>query len=354
MSLSKSSIVMSIEENEFKKLCPGFEPLMTTIPAEPGRRIIAIGDTHGDWKITIRALLLAKVIRIDSKGEPHWAAEPKNTIVVQLGDQVDRCRPGVYPCSSATATENDEASDIRILYLFTHLDKEARRVGGAVYSLLGNHELMNVNGDIRYASRANLDSAAAKLGIKNGEEARRKEFAPGGKIAKMMACTRSSIIIIGETIFAHAGVVPALFNHLPTGDNRDHGIYWFNTQIRKWLLGQINDSNVETITTSMEISPFWTRILGKIPSSISKEHPDCEKYLAPVFQALDIGRMVIGHTPQIQSKEMANTTCSNKLARVDIASSQAFEGLDGREKGKLRPVQVAEIIVGGNISIIRE
>lgn len=345
---------MSNEENEFKQLCPGFEPLITTIPAEQGRRIIAIGDTHGDWKITLRALLLANVIRIDSKGEPHWDAEPKNTIVVQLGDQIDRCRPGIQPCSSATTTKNDEASDIRILYLFTHLDKEARKVGGAVYSLLGNHELMNVQGDIRYVSKANLDASAVNLGIKNGEDARRKEFAPGGKIAKMMACTRSSIIIIGETIFAHAGVVPALFNNLPVGDTSSHGIYWFNTQIRKWLLGQINDSNVSTITKSMEISPFWTRILGKIPANLSKDHPDCEKHLAPVFQALDIGRMVIGHTPQIQGKDMANTTCSNKLARIDIASSQAFEGLDGRQKGKIRPVQVAEIIVGGGVSILRE
>ena len=49
----------------------------------PVKRIIAIGDLHGDYKATIISLQKANVI--NSKNE--WIGG--DTIVVQLGDQLD-------------------------------------------------------------------------------------------------------------------------------------------------------------------------------------------------------------------------------------------------------------------------
>ena len=46
--------------------------------------------------------------------------------------------------------------DLRILNYFTKLHEEAQKVGGAVYSIIGNHELMNVNGDMRYVSHEGI------------------------------------------------------------------------------------------------------------------------------------------------------------------------------------------------------
>jgi hypothetical protein len=37
------------------------------------------------------------------------------------------------------ATKNDEAHDLKILNFFTNLHQEAQVVGGAVYSIIGNH-----------------------------------------------------------------------------------------------------------------------------------------------------------------------------------------------------------------------
>jgi hypothetical protein len=381
-----TEIPVSREAAEFKQMCPGYKPIMTTIPAKNGRRIIAIGDTHGDWKTTMELLTVAKLITVDRKGEPHWSAVPADTILVQLGDQIDRCRPGKFPCSSKEATFDDEASDIDIINMFTRLHNEAQKVGGAVYSLLGNHELMNVDGDFRYVSRKNLDFNARVskhstrrkdksdktlyLGVReynnkygddggseveyelqHGENARRAAFAPGGTIARELACTRSSVLIIGGCLFAHAGVVPGLLNAPQTGTTNPIGaITWFNQTVRKWLLGQVNVQNVTSIINSMKISPFWNRILGKIPNGVDSSDPSCQTHLIPVFKALKLGKMIIGHTPQLHLSE-GNTTCDESLVRIDIGSSQAFQGIDGFGKRK-RPVRVAEIIVGGGVKII--
>ena len=57
------------------------------------KRIIVIGDIHGDWSITKRIFLKNNLIDYNGK----WIAEPKDTKVVQVGDILDRGgRPNTY------------------------------------------------------------------------------------------------------------------------------------------------------------------------------------------------------------------------------------------------------------------
>jgi len=374
------------ELQQFKDDCPGYNPIMTTVPAEKGRRIIAIGDTHGDWKITLDMLKLGKIISLNAQGKPYWDAKPKNTIVVQLGDQIDRCRPGKLKCSHKSATHGDEASDMRIMHLFNELHAQALKHGGAVYSLFGNHELMNANGDVRYASYANLEWAHNKYGSAGepvGTTARIKAFAPGGEIAREMACTRTSMLIIGDALFVHAGAVPKLIDELPKiPDDPVAGLRWLNRAVRKWLLGEYRDKNMFSIMNSMDISPFWTRLQGYVPlyedgdyyvdkdmdgnSKPSEAYKKCNSLVQETLHALHMskdskledrldvkqtGKIIIGHTPQVNGLS-ANTTCKDSLVRVDIGASRAFIGIDGRPKNIERPIQVAEIIVGGGVTIL--
>jgi hypothetical protein len=92
-------------------------------------RIIAIGDIHGDYDHYLATLKAAGLV--DERGK--WAGG--NTHLVQTGDIPDR--------GPDTA---------RIIEQLQKLTKEASKKGGMVHSLIGNHEAMNVYGDLRYVT----------------------------------------------------------------------------------------------------------------------------------------------------------------------------------------------------------
>ena len=48
-------------------------------------RLVIIGDIHGDIKRLKNILIQAKIIN----NNIEWIAEPPNTVIVQMGDQVD-------------------------------------------------------------------------------------------------------------------------------------------------------------------------------------------------------------------------------------------------------------------------
>ena len=93
-------------------------------------RVIAIADVHGDLIQFLSILRRAGLVNAGN----GWAGGC--TTFVQVGDLVDR---GPH--------------DRQVLDLIMQLQKEAPRQGGQVLVALGNHEVMNVMGDLRYVSR---------------------------------------------------------------------------------------------------------------------------------------------------------------------------------------------------------
>ena len=92
-------------------------------------RVVAIGDVHGDWNgyiATLRAAGLVDDRERWSGGETH---------LVQTGDIADR-----------------GPDTRRIVEHMQRLTRQARRAGGRVHQLIGNHEAMNVYGDLRYVT----------------------------------------------------------------------------------------------------------------------------------------------------------------------------------------------------------
>ena len=201
-----------IIQNDFQQICGiPYEPAI--FPDAP--RIVVLGDIHGDYKFAIDLLIIAKVI--PKSGEIKWIGN--NTVVVQVGDQIDRCRPiGNMLCDNPKLLGNtDEASDLKILSLFTELDKQARYMGGRVISLLGNHELLNVAGYMQYVSYLGLkqfENYKTKEGtiINNGEEGRKYAFKAGNDWGKYLGCNRHVATIVGNHLFVHAGIVEVLIS----------------------------------------------------------------------------------------------------------------------------------------------
>src|SRR5579864_4282595 len=92
-------------------------------------RIVAVGDVHGDYDQLEAVLKTAGLI--DAQG--NWAGG--KTHLVQTGDILDR-GPDSRKCMD----------------LLMRLEKQAEEAGGYVHALIGNHEAMNVYGDLRYTS----------------------------------------------------------------------------------------------------------------------------------------------------------------------------------------------------------
>ena len=102
------------------------------IPAEGPQapsRVIAVGDVHGDFDGF--CTILKRAALIDE--QRRWTGS--TFALVQTGDLIDR------------GPKSREAMDLLI-----SLEKMATNAGGQIIPLLGNHEIMNLVGDLRYVS----------------------------------------------------------------------------------------------------------------------------------------------------------------------------------------------------------
>jgi hypothetical protein len=105
-------------------------------PAVP-EALIAIADVHGNYDDFVA--ILRHTGLIDQQN--HWSGG--KTTFVQTGDILDR---GPKPREA--------------MNLLMALEKEAPQAGGRVVPLLGNHEMMNMMGDLRYVTPLNYASYA--------------------------------------------------------------------------------------------------------------------------------------------------------------------------------------------------
>lgn len=322
--------------DDFK--CPSKKlPIGGVLPAV--RRIIVIGDVHGDKEQFRKVLLLAKVI--DEKD--NWIG--KDTVVVQLGDLIDSCRGEDCLVESPL----DKANDLDLIKYTVKLHQKAQKDNGAFYSLVGNHEIMNVMGHMSHVSPKNFDLFQElvddeKHDFKNKYEARKWAFSPGNPIANFLACSRFGVLIIGSNLFVHAGLVPSF--------SKDYSPQQVNKIIREWLLGKIKDPiEYEKILSSKDYSPFWNRILGYLPTELNQDDKQCE-IAKEALENWKVGHIHIGHTPTFIKNLGINSTCGDMVWRHDRGMSHAFRKFD--KTGISEQVHVLEIINDNEFNIIRE
>lgn len=265
-----------------KEKVPSFSK--SSFPA--AERVVAIGDLHGDYSATERVFRLAGVI--DDAG--HWSGE--NMVLVQTGDQLDR--------------GDDEAKILRFL---ERLQREAEQAGGRVVVLNGNHETMNVLGDFRYVTPGALDdfdeappSPWAKM-VTGPAAERARSLLPGGGTALRLA-ERPLVAKVGDTVFAHGGVLPA---HVRYGIDR------LNDEASAWMRGE---RRTPPPPVSDPDGPLWTRLYGE-PELDAQACATLEEAL----RLLGAERMVVGHTVQ---RRGLSSACGGKVFRIDVGLSAHY------------------------------
>ncbi|MCS6856854.1 MAG: metallophosphoesterase [Sandaracinaceae bacterium] len=253
------------------------------------RRLVAIGDIHGDLEAIRRALRLAQAIDAND----HWVG--KDTVVVQLGDLLDR--------------GDDEPE---VLSLVERLEREAKAAGGAFIAIQGNHEIMNVAGDFRYVTKegfldfdAYSQQASPIIRFRYPRHAwgRATAFAPGSMIARALA-KRPVVIIVGDTLFVHGGLLPEFASI---------GLDAINESARRFELGEIPLPSI----LSTDTSPLWDRSYA-----LDNESRACER-LHKTLEMLRVERMVIGHTVQNAG---ITSRCKERLYLIDVGLSRFYGG----------------------------
>lgn len=317
--------------------CPTNLPLSGVLP--PVKRIIVIGDVHGDIDQFKKTLQLAKIIDT----QDNWIG--KDTILVQLGDLIDSCRGQDCFINSP----EDKGADFELLKFLIDLNEKAMEDDGAVYSLVGNHEIMNVQGNFNYVSPKNFDSFLNLFQNKNKltpYQARKEAFKPGNPIADFLSCSKLGVLIIGSNLFVHAGMVPEIA--------KEYSPKKINEILRLWLKNELkNPEEYQKILFSSKYSPFWVRVLGKMESELPENNELCVKKVNPILNHWKVSSIHVGHSPQFIQKLGINQTCDNSVWRHDIGMSHTFSNFDKNGRGDVRQAQVLEILNDNQFNIIK-
>lgn len=279
-------------------------------------RIVAVGDIHGDYEQLVAVLQSAGLI--DSKAD--WMGG--KTHLVQTGDILDR------------------GPDSRhVMDLLMKLEKQSLAAGGYVHCLIGNHEAMNVYGDLRYVSpgefaafrtessekvretsfsqyrtdvekltglaKPDLDRTHWESEHPPGLFEHRAQLGANGPYGKWIS-SHNAIIKINDTLFTHAGIGPKY---------AAYSISQINQRVREELRDQ--EKLHGGIVTDQE-GPLWYSGLAK----------GDERKLEPLVTALlennTVQRIVIGHA---YARAAITPRFGGKVIMVDIGLPRVYDNI---------------------------
>jgi hypothetical protein len=277
-------------------------------------RVVAVGDVHGDYAQLVKVLQDAGLV--DAK--LRWAGG--RTHLVQTGDRIDR-----GPDSR------------KVMDLLMRLEKEAKKVGGRVHPLTGNHEAMNVLGDLRYVTPEEFaefkspDSVALRDALwervrkarqekgepdATAEDRRRfdtehplgwvehrRAYSPGGTYGDWIA-RQNAVIRIGDTLFLHGGIGPKY---------ADFSLRDLNDRIQAELKEALP---LAAVVSQDPEGPLWFR-------GLARGEPTLATHLEAVLKKHGCRRMVIGHTP---TEGLVLPRYGGRVVQIDVGLSKVYGG----------------------------
>ena len=236
-------------------------------------KILAVSDIESNYK-TFRDFLINSGV-IDH--ELNWTFGQNHLVMV--GDFIDR---------SYFSTQ--------VLWFIYKLEQDAIAQGGHVHFILGNHEIMNMQGDHRYA-KSKYHHVAAILGKKQFEF-----YGQHSVLGRWMA-SKNTIELINGNLFVHGGIHPDLASSELTIDQINQLVraHYYQPYFPKK-----GGDETQDLLTSNRTSPFWYR--GYFRGDLSQEDVDVG------LQKFDADAVIVGHT--IQSK--VNRSHNGKVIGIDV------------------------------------
>lgn len=288
-------------------------------------RVVAVGDVHGAYERFVSILRTAGIL--DER--ERWAGGRAH--LVQLGDALDRGNEGP-----------------RVLELLMRLEGQARAAGGRVHALLGNHEVMNVMGDLRYVSAeeyqtfrtpqsesrrhhlyerslARARERAREKGEKFDETAFQAKFleqAPLGLVERTEAFAESgrygrwlrghdAEVVLNGVAFVHGGLTPEV---------AALGCDKVNSAVRREIGADLPATlaSPQTTLAAGENGPLWYRGLAR--GSEQELAPLVERVLA----AAEARAVVVGHT--VTGTGRIVSRADGRVVMIDSGMTDGYGG----------------------------
>jgi hypothetical protein len=288
-------------------------------------RVVAVGDVHGAHDGLLTILRSAGIV--DEKG--RWTGGKAH--LVQTGDLLDR------------------GKDTRkVLDLLMRLEGGAKKAGGRVHALLGNHEVMNVLGDLRYlnaeeyqafrtpdseayresffrsaAERARARAKAA--GEAFDEPAFRAKFleeVPLGLVERTQALSaegrygkwlrrRPVIVKVNGVVFVHGGLTPEV---------AALGCDAINATVRREITDDVAKTRLEPLATlaAGETGPLWYRGLAK------EEEAAFLPWVEQVLRSVGARAIVVGHS--VTGTGRIQVRFGGRVFGIDVGMGDAYGG----------------------------
>lgn len=260
--LDNSSFKFSLKSN--------FEiPSSTYLDNEP---ILAVSDIESGYKTFRDFLINSKVIDTNLNwifGKGH---------LVLLGDFMDR-----------------GFSTTQVLWFIYKLEQDAKKQGGHVHFIIGNHELYNLQGKFKSASYK-YSGVASILGKQQHNLYDKNSF-----IGKWMT-SKNTLELINGHLFAHGGIHPDFANYNITIDE----VNQINRANYRKAYFPKPEETVEHLITSSRKGISWYR--GYFNEDLSQE--DVEKGI----DKFNAKAVVVGHTLQRGVTKLFN----GKVFAIDV------------------------------------
>lgn len=244
-------------------------------------KVIALSDVHGQFGILKKLLLANKVIDKNN----HWKNGKGHLVIV--GDNLDR---------------GDQV--LEILWFLFFLQKEAELAGGKVQVLLGNHEIMVLQGDIRYINKKYYYTSAI---FKN----QYYHFFRKGSVLGDWIASHKVLTSINKNLFVHAGVSDAVLDlNLSLKEIN-------NTFTKKLLRAKEEDILKDSLLTLLYTTdgPVWYR--GYFKTEDFKK-----KNIKSILSRLGQKKIIVGHT----SLNKITAMFDGKIIAIDCSIKKGLDG----------------------------